>query len=485
MDGGEFLGRYWQLGIAALSLLMSLIAAGHAVLYRRDHRAALAWVAFVWILPLAGATLYFVFGINRIRRRAAELRENRQLLVSPTTRPPLTPEGLQNSLPPEARHLIGLAQLVGEVVDRPLLPGNRVEMLLNGDEAYPAMWDAIRQARHTLSFYTYIFDRDDIGLTFARELGHAVRRGVQVRVLIDAAGTRYSWPSILRSLRRENVPHARFLPAFALWRLMAINMRSHRKVMVADGALGFTGGLNIRGGHCLERNPRAPVRDIHFRLQGPVLAQLQEIFADDWLFTTGEILNGPHWFPELPPAGQVLARAISDGPDEDLDKLRWAVLGALSVAKHSVLVQTPYFLPDSSIISSLNIAAMRGVTVDIVLPSHNNLPFVHWASRAHWWQILEHGCRIWLTPRPFDHSKLVIVDDAWTLLGSANWDPRSFRLNFELNVECYDSALAQQLAFGLRQRLKHAHQVTLAEVDSRTLPERLRDGVARLFTPYL
>jgi cardiolipin synthase len=264
-----------------------------------------------------------------------------------------------------------------------------------------------------------------------------------------------------------------------------MNMRNHRKVLVADGRFGFTGGLNIRMGHCLEGKSRAPVRDIHFRVEGPVVTQIQEIFADDWLFTTGEFLRGPAWFPELDRTGQVLARAISDGPDEDLDKLRWTLLGGLAVARSSVVIQTPYFLPDAAIISALNVAALRGVRVEIILPAQSNLPFVDWASRAHWWQVLEHGCQIWLTPRPFDHSKLMIVDEAWTLLGSANWDPRSLRLNFELNVECYDPALAERLAAVLKQRLAQARQVTLEDVDSRSLPMRLRDGVARLLTPYL
>jgi cardiolipin synthase len=485
MDGGDLLSRYWHVGMALLSLLLSLVAAGHAVLYRRDPRAAFAWVVFIWLLPLAGSILYFIFGINRVRRRASELREHRERFPAPIPKRDLPPLELARHLTSDAAHLIDLARLVNGVVSRPLLSGNSVEPLQNGDEAYPAMLEAIRGARHTLSFGTYIFDRDEVGLEFARELGSAVRRGVQVRVLIDAAGTRYSWPPVLRALRREGVPYARFLPSLALWRLMSINMRNHRKVMVADGRIAFTGGLNVRIGHCLNRQPRAPVRDLHFKVTGPVVAQLQEIFADDWLFTTGECLKGNDWFPDLESGGGVLARAISDGPDEDLDKLRWAILGALTAAKSSVLVQTPYFLPDAAIISALNLAALRGVRVDILLPSHNNLPLVHWASRAHWWQMLEHGCRIWLAPPPFDHSKLMLVDNAWTLLGSANWDPRSLRLNFELNVECYDPALAGQLTAHLRTRLARAHEVTLAEVDGRNLPARLRDGVARLLTPYL
>jgi cardiolipin synthase len=216
-----------------------------------------------------------------------------------------------------------------------------------------------------------------------------------------------------------------------------------------------------------------------------VVTQLQEVFADDWLFTTGESLRGEAWFPPSTRAGSVLARGVTDGPDEDFEKLRWTLLGALSIARYSVRIVTPYFLPDPALISALNLAALRGVAVDIVLPARNNLSFVHWASRAMWWQVLEHGCRIWLTPPPFDHSKLMLVDGCWVLLGSANWDPRSLRLNFEFNLECYDAELAQQLEALVASKLKAARPVTLAEVDGRPLPARLRDGLARLLTPYL
>jgi cardiolipin synthase len=264
-----------------------------------------------------------------------------------------------------------------------------------------------------------------------------------------------------------------------------MNLRTQRKILVTDGKLGFTGGINIREGNCLKRNPRRPVQDLHFRVTGPVVMQLQEAFADDWLFTTGESLRGEAWFPKPDPAGQVLARGVGDGPDEDFEKLRWVLLGALAIARQSVQIVTPYFLPDPSLVSALNLAALRGVQVDIILPERSNLPFVQWASRAMWWQVLEHGCRIWLTTPPFDHSKLMLVDGCWVLLGSANWDARSLRLNFEYNVECYDQQLAQELEKLVQTKLQDAHQVTLAEVDARGLPTRLRDGIARLATPYL
>jgi cardiolipin synthase len=176
---------------------------------------------------------------------------------------------------------------------------------------------------------------------------------------------------------------------------------------------------------------------------------------------------------------------IPDGPDADFENARWTLLAALAEAQVSVKIVTPYFLPDHALISALNLAALRGVRVDIILPAKNNLPPVHWASRSLWWQVLERGGHIWLTPPPFDHSKLMVVDGHWVLLGSANWDARSLRLNFELNVECYSRAFAQAMEALIAKKLAAAHEVTMAEADARTMPGKLRDAIARLFSPYL
>lgn len=474
------LARFWPQIAATFDFFAALFASVHVLLHKRDTRAAILWIAFVWMLPVVGALLYLILGVNRIRRRAVQLGVHNTII-----RP--IPENLGETEAVEAEHLRHLARVVSRVVNKPLLGGNKISPLVNGDVAFPAMLEAIEAATKSVSLCTYIFDNDESGHRFVAALEAAVKRGVEVRVLIDAAGTRYSWPPITHKLRRAHIPHARFLPASLLtpWRVATINLRNHRKSLIVDGTLAFTGGMNIRHGNVIAANPKSPVRDLSFRVQGPIVTELQEAFANDWAFTTGEVLDGENWFPELSEAGDVVARVIADGPDADFEKLRQTLLAALAEAQVSVKILTPYFLPDSTLVSAITLAALRGVQVDIILPAKNNLPVVHWASRAQWWQVMEHGCHLWLTPPPFDHSKLMIVDGHWVLLGSANWDARSLRLNFELNVECYGREFAQAMEKFVGQKLISAREVSSAEIEGRSLPEKLRDAAARLLSPYL
>ena len=492
----EKISRFWPHVAAGFDLLACLLASGHALLHKRDARAATIWIGVIWTLPALGPLLYLALGVNRIRRHALKLGVHKTF-----SRP--VPENLGEPEHDGAEHLKHIARVVSRVVTQPLTAGNKIEPLVNGDEAFPAMLAAIESAKKSVTLCSYIFDNDASGKQFVAALERAVQRGVAVRVLIDSAGARYSWPPITHVLRHAKIPSAKFLPTsiFTPWHVATINLRNHRKSLVADGQTAFTGGINIRHGNVLADQPKHPVQDLHFRITGPAVTQLQEAFANDWTFTTGEILDGEIWFPslefrlqaatdtnrlkaELQTAGKVIARVITDGPDADFENARWTLLAALAEAQTSVKILTPYFLPDNALVTALNLAALRGVRVDIILPAKNNLPFVQWASRALWWQVLERGCHVWLTPPPFDHSKLMIVDDHWVLLGSANWDARSLRLNFELNVEGYGRGFAQEMDKVIEKKLSTAREVTLAEVDGRSLPAKLRDAIARLFSPY-
>ena len=457
----------------------------HILINKHDTRAAVGWLGLVWFAPLLGVILYWIFGINRIQRKAHQLFADQIPLQLPPTESAILPHHLVTELGSHWQDMAILAKLTDHVSTLPLMGGNRFTLLINGDQAYPAMLAAIDQAEQSISLTTYIFDNDAWGKQFRNALARAARRDVAVRVLIDDVGARYSFPSIVGQLSRSGVEAARFMRSWKPWRFRYYNLRSHRKIMVVDGRTGFTGGMNIRASHVLGDKPAHPVQDLHFKVTGPVVAELQRAFASDWVFTTREELSGPDWFPELQPQGQAVARGIADGPDEDFDRLRKVLLGALSCARQSVRIATPYFLPDQELMTALKIAVLRGVRVEILQSGKSNLKMVGWASQPGLEELSRAGCTIIQTPPPFDHTKVMVVDDAWVLLGSGNWDPRSLYLNFEFNVEVYDRELATSVNGLLNQKKARGSVMSLGPGESFQQLRHLRNTVFRLFSPYL
>jgi cardiolipin synthase len=479
--------QYWQYFLLVLNLSIAVTASSHAILWKRDSRSALIWVSLIWFLPLLGSFLYSILGINRIKRRAAILRSDRLTVDSQPTAKPCSPSQINQRIGNDntSTDLCAIATTIGNISKQPLLPGNRIEPLVNGDETFPAMRKAIASAKKSITLSTYIFDLDPTGARFAYELAQAKDRGVEIRVLIDSTGARYSWPPITERLAQLRIPYARFLPSMKLVRPLTLNLHNHRKIMVVDGRIGFTGGMNIRHSNLLKENPKNPVQDLHFELRGPIVAHLQSAFAEDWAYATNERLSGEDWFPRLRGHGDILARGITDGPDEDLDKLIWSMIAGLNAATKNVWIVTPYFLPEAQLIAALNAAALRGVNVQILVPKKNNLPFMNWAMSAMLWQVISRGCKLYATPPPFDHTKLMVVDDSWSLIGSANWDARSLRLNFEFTVECYSNRLARLLRQQIESKLATAQPITLQQLENRPYLIRLRDGLTRLLSPFL
>jgi cardiolipin synthase len=253
-----------------------------------------------------------------------------------------------------------------------------------------------------------------------------------------------------------------------------------------DGECAFIGGMNIRHGNVLEDRPDHPIQDIHFRVRGPVIDQMNKIFEEDWLFATGQQISLPGWpgTSDLHNPG-VLARVVPDGPDSDMQKLQWLFLGALACAQKSVRIMTPYFLPDEVMTRALQLAALRGVSVEIFVPEKSNLFGFDWAMEPDFKRLLESGVKIYRTPPPFDHSKVLVIDDGWCSVGSCNWDARSFRLNFECNLECVSSGLALQLTNVFAGKRRGAKPVNLYLIQSRSVLTRIRNQVARLLSPYL
>lgn len=462
--------------------IAALLSAGHALLRKRDPRAALGWIVTCLALPGIGTVCYWLFGVNRIRKKALELqRQGLGMHWLEEDHPPCAEDLNQFPTSSTSKALI---QLSDKVTRRPLTCGNSVEIYHNGDQAYPAMLEAIESASGNIYLASYIMVPDRVGQLFADALIAAAERGVDVRVMVDAVGALYSLKKILKLFRATKVKTSRFMP-LSLTHSLYFNLRNHRKILVVDDSTCFTGGMNIRERHMVENNPTPNrVIDIHFRFQGPVCTQLRNAFMEDWHHSTNKDRTPKDW-PKPARFGNACCRGISAGPNEPHENLNWILIGALNCAKSHVRIMTPYFIPNRAQLAAINSAALRGVRIDILLPEKNNLPFVGWAANAYLFEVLEYKSNVYFQPPPFVHSKLLLIDNEYGLVGSANFDPRSLRLNFEFNVEIFDNNSITELVDHFDRCRAYSRQITLDEVDQRSLPVRLRDSFCKLFSPYL
>lgn len=472
--------------VGLLYLVLAMAAGVHVVMNKQNEAAAFSWLGIIVLAPVVGPILYWLFGINRIHRRArAALPDYTESLFLESGEGMLDLDCAPQRWQPLMH--VGLG-----VHGAPYLSGNCLHPLINGDQAYPAMLEAIDAALESVVLSSYIFEYDAVGKRFVDALVAAQERGAEVRVLIDGLGVGYGFSMVRadRVLRRRGVKTARFLSALSTSGTRFINLRNHRKILSVDGRVAFVGGMNIRASNMIDApveenttsfGTRHLTQDVHFKVEGPVINQINAVFAADWHFAAHENLILPRWRGGQP--GTVAMRALLDGPDDNYQKLQLTMLGAIQVAQTRICVVSPYFLPDRTVLSALQLAVLRGVRVDICVPEHSNLPFVDWAMRANRRRLLSSGVHLHESQGPFDHSKLFLIDDYWCMIGSSNWDARSLELNFEINLECYDDELNAQIACILQNKLALSREVI--ECSDGHFLQRLRNNFFRLFSPYL
>ena len=475
----DFLDAATSFLLAWAHVSAALLVTAHVLLTRRNVRAAIGWIGVAWLSPLLGALLYYAMGINRVSRRALRLRKR----LAPMLKAIAPQPAVIAAQVPE--HIAAIARVGDRLTGRMLTPNNAVSSLHGGDTAYPDMLDAIRGAKYSIALACYIFRGDKSGRSFVQALAEARDRGVEVRVLIDGIGSGFFRPSALPLLRAAKLKAARFMHDWRPWRTPILNMRSHKKILVVDGRIGFTGGMNIGDENCASAKPRLAVDDIQFRVEGPVVAQLMLTFAEDWSFTTGELLDGEIWWPVPQPAGQVAARGITSGPDEDIGNIENVLATAVAQARRRLRIVTPYFLPDDRLLTGIVLAAERGVEVEVLLPQRSDHRLLDWAMAAHVGFLDVPGISFHLSRPPFDHAKLVTVDGQWCAIGSPNWDVRSLRLNFEFLLEGYDQGLTRDIDRLIDTKLTRARALHPKRLMRRPIPIRLRDAAARLLLPYL
>jgi len=472
------------IGILLVHVVLALSCISHILLYKRDPRSALGWIVLSTLLIWLGPFIYWVFGINRVQRRA------QRLMDKSVQRSTVASDELCLSIPELATSRQGnksldiFTQVSNRLCQMPLTIGNQINMLINGDQAYPAMLEAINNAERSIYLMTYIFDSDDTGAIFIDALERCNNRGVEVKVLIDGIGELGRLRRASTMLRNKGIAVQRFLPLTLVHPQLYLNLRNHRKLLLVDNQVAFTGGLNISSRHQLNDNHQETrVEDIHFKITGPVVHQMESVFKDDWEFATGEKLEVST--SRYSCGGASLCRVIVDEPSERVDRLAMTLMGVISAAQRRIVIMTPYFLPPRELISAMQSAALRGIEITILLPHKNDSRLVHWATRNLLWQFLQFDIKIYYQPPPFVHTKLFIVDDDLVFFGSANLDPRSLRLNFELNVEAYNSELVQQLTNYIDDKIKSSQLYTMHDVENRSLIVKYRDAIAWLCSPYL
>ena len=369
---------------------------------------------------------------------------------------------------------------MGVLLGPAILHGNRFEALLNGDRIFPAMLTAIRDAKKTITFESYIYWSDAIGKAFAEALAERARAGVKVHVLLDWVGSNKMDPTHLAVMEAAGVEVRKFhKPDW--YSLARMNNRTHRKVLVVDGKVGFTGGVGIAGLWTGDAQDPQHWRDTHFRAEGPVVAQMQAVFLDNWIKATGAVLHGDDYFPELPAAGNEAAQMFSSSPSGGSDSMHLMYLLAITAAHHSIHLSSAYFVPDTLSIRALVEALKRGVKVHIIVPGrHNDSAIVRRASRARWGELLAAGAGIHEYQPTMYHCKVLIVDSLMVSVGSTNFDTRSFRLNDEANLNIYAADFAHRQVEVFKADLARSRRISLHEWQQRPLVEKFLEHAASL-----
>ena len=476
----ELITIHWSTIIVILHISLSLLASVHVLLFKENERTSLAWIGLIILSPFVGSLFYWLFGINRIKRSAQ--KKHPQTLkqhfrhYEKAIKFHNIPKNWYSAI--IAGHTIHPINYIAD---------NCVEPLINGDMAYPAMIQSIHSAKRHIVLSSYIFDYDSLGRQFVNALAQAHQRGVVVHVLLDAIGIGYSWHKSDRALKKCGVKTARFLPAISLTSIRFINLRNHRKILCVDGEVAYIGGMNVSQNNVI-KSAVHPIDDVQFKVTGQVIDQISQVFIEDWLFATRELIQFPRYNPNTQTQKSdksVVARVIQDGPDEHHNKIRWTLINALVCAKTSVKIMTPYFIPDQTLMTSLHSAALRGVSIEIIVPEQSDIPFVDWVMEANFSRVIAHGIQIYKNKRPFDHSKIVIIDDIWSFIGSSNWDARSLEFNFEINLECFDTNLNAKLTELFILKKQNSTPVIEDDINGWPTYKKIRNNLFRLFSSYL
>jgi cardiolipin synthase len=449
---------------------------------RRQPSSAMAWLMVIFFLPWVGLALYLLIGVHhlprrRTKRHARLLRELKAL----DSRSEGHPSIVRPQLGPDAMAAVTLAEQLGSM---PILGGNDVELMTRTEDVIDRLIADVDAAEHHVHLLFYIFAEDETGRRVAEALARAVERGVKCRVLVDSVGSARMLKRLAPKMLAQGIELHETLRVGIFRRRMArIDMRNHRKLAVIDGRIAYTGSQNIVNADYGHKD--LAWHDMMARLRGPAVLELQAVFTSDWSFETGQILDGDDIFPDPPVAGTIPVQTLPSGPTYPTENYQRMVVAALHAARERVILTTPYFVPDEPFMQALQVAVLRGVKVELIVPQRTDRWLVAAASHAYYTELLEAGVKLHLFRDGLLHSKTMTIDQALAFLGTSNFDIRSFALNFEVNLLLYDADVTERLRAEQRRYIDDSLEMTRADWHKRPAAQKVFENIAKLLSPLL
>lgn len=473
--------------LLAAYVVTALLTVFLIILENRSPEKTVSWTLVIILLPLAGFILYLFFGRNFRKQKMFSGKEfsdllqiealsEKQLLDLPKKR------FSENTRMKDKLNLIKLLINNNKAL---LTEKNKLTILNNGREKFPSVIKALNAAKDHIHLEYYIIEDDKIGNCIKDILIEKAKNGVEVRVIYDDVGSRNLSKHYITSLVQSGVEIYPFMPVLFPRLTTKMNYRNHRKVIIVDGEVGFIGGMNIADRY-LEGNEELGIwRDTQLKIEGAAVRSLQVVFLTDWHFASGKMIGDPKYFPETNIESIKPVQIASSGPDSDWASIMQVYFAAVAAAKEYIYIVTPYFMPNESVLTALKTAALGGADVRILLPSKSDVKVVYWGTKSYVEELLEAGIKVYFYKKGFVHSKLMVVDDIFCSIGTANMDLRSFHENFEINALVYDSEIATSLKSQFFKDLDYSEEVVLSSFSQRPLFEKFKESTARLFSPLL
>ncbi len=466
-----FITIYAYLLISSISVIL---------LENRNPVRSLSWILVLILLPFLGLVLYLLIGQNYRKQKILTkiIARNTNL----HTQTELHPEQLKDIVT-EKRHL-QLINLLYRNSESPVYTNNKIEILSDGETTFESMFEAINNAKDHIHIEFFIFEDDRISNKLRELLIEKAQSGIRVRMIYDYLGSFALSAHYLRSLRQAGAYVKPFLPLRLRLRRSKINFRNHRKILIVDGKVGYTGGLNFADRYIFG-NTLGKWRDTFVRFEGPVVHGLQVVFLTDWHFVEKKLITDPKYFPEPKSFSDNMVQVVSSGPDSDWESIMQGIALAILSARKYVYIHTPYFVPTDVILNAITIAAMSGTDIQLMIPARSDSRLSDACTFSYLGEILEAGVRVFQYNEGFLHSKAIVIDDNLSIIGSANLDERSFNQNFEVNTFIFEDETAVKLKNLYLNDLKYSKEITLKNWNNRKRWQKLKESSARLFSPII